>query len=221
MKIITKLLALPTIAALALAFSSTANSATFGVRVISDDGTPVSGAAVCIGTHGNYKQFGSFFTSTSGDVMVDVPAVPLVVTISKNRFTGLRMAEPARRFNLVKEVRLLEGVPGPRCRADSAMAEADTGLRSPSLKINDVSVVEGIYSVFLKPSVDGSPSHYRLSRNSSFDGSRWQAFDDSIDIDESLLGKKDVYFQVRRYKSAAGAAIEAHSNVVKVDLTGV
>ena len=75
MKIITKLLALPTIAALALAFSSTANSATFGVRVISDDGTPVSGAAVCIGTHGNYKQFGSFFTSTSGDVMVDLSLI--------------------------------------------------------------------------------------------------------------------------------------------------
>ena len=219
MKIIKKQLALPMIASLALLLGGNAHAAKFGVHVVSADGSPVAGAAVCIGTHGNYKQFGAFFTSSDGDVMVDVPAVPLVVTVSKNRFTGLRMTEPARRFNLVKEVKLLDGVPGPRCRADSAMAQV-TGSEGAAgkLKINNVNVRDGVYSVSLQPLIDGQPSHYRVSENSSFRGADWKTFSSSINLEPNLIDSSAVYLQVRRYKSVAGAAIEAHSNVVRVSL---
>jgi len=36
----------------------------------------------------------------------------------------MRVQEPARGFNLIKDMTLIEGIPGPRCRADSALASA-------------------------------------------------------------------------------------------------
>jgi len=63
------------------AFVLPAHAAKFGVRVVDDNGIPVAGASVCIGLQGNYKQFAATFTDTQGQVVVEVPNVPLLVTV--------------------------------------------------------------------------------------------------------------------------------------------
>ena len=71
---------------LGLSSLGSAHAAKFGVRVVDDLGKPVAGASVCIGLEGNYKQFGAMFTGADGNAIVEVPNVPLVVTVSKTRF---------------------------------------------------------------------------------------------------------------------------------------
>lgn len=218
--ILRKVFILPMLGAL-LGFASTqAHAVKFGVRVVGADGAPVAGAAVCIGTHGNYKQFAATFTSADGDVMVDVPSVPLVVTVSKNRFSGVRMAEPARRFNLVKTVKLHDGVPGPRCRAGSSLASSDSQQGAPSgLQISNVRVTENAFNVAVTPEILGNANSFRMSRSKSMKNAKWQNFSSNIMVDPNMLGRT-VYLQVRRYKQVKGATLEAHSNVVPVNLAG-
>lgn len=192
---------------------STAHAAKFGVKVVSEAGEPVPGVAVCIGTHGDYKQFGALFTSRSGDVTLDVPNVPLVVTISKNRFTGVRLAEPARRFNLVKEVKLIEGIPGPRCRAGSSLVDNSPGHE---LTIQDVLVENGVYNVSLFPEVSGEPSHYRISADQSFANAKWKEYSSSIRLDQGLSQGGSVFLQMRKYTVVKNAWLEARSQVMNV-----
>jgi len=187
----------------------------FGVRVVSESGEPEEGVAVCIGTHGNYKQFGSHFTSRNGDVVIDVPNVPLVVTISKSRFTGIRMTEPARYFNLVKEVKLVEGLPGPRCRGESSLAGGITGK---DLTITGVAVDKQQSKTSLQTSIIGKATHYRVSADKTFAGARWQAFSQNIALNSRMAQKQEVYLQVRRYAATKNASLEARSPVVTVAL---
>lgn len=228
MKIFSGKLILLPLLTLALGFASAnAHAAKFGVRVVGADGLPVAGAAVCVGTHGNYKQFGAFFTSSEGDVTLDVPAVPLVVTVSKNRFSGVRLDEPARRFNLIKTVKLHDGVPGPRCRAGSSLADSggDTGGNNSSastsgLLIAGVSVNDSAFNVAVTPSITGDANSYRMSRSKSMNNAKWRNLSArSITVDPNLLGST-VYLQVRRFKQVDGATLEAHSNIVPVNLAG-
>ncbi|MBX2884104.1 MAG: hypothetical protein KTR32_29385 [Granulosicoccus sp.] len=210
--------------------AGSANAATFGVRVVSESGEPIAGAAVCIGTHGNYRQFASQFTSTSGEVTVEVPNVPLVVTVSRDRFSGIRLAEPARGFNLIKEVKLLDDVPGPRCRAGSMLV--DNGSDAGSLGVDDVfiksaagaTVIAGEAStefstLSLIPSVTGYPSHYRLSDSASFSDSEWFEYTAAaISVPEDLQRTKSVYLQLRRYFERDTGWIEARSDIVSFEL---
>lgn len=192
--------------------SMSANAATFGVRVVDDRGQPVAGAAVCVGLPGNYKQFGALLTDASGNAMLDVPNVPLVVTISKSRFSGMRVSEPARGFNLIKEMTLSEGTPGPRCNAGQVVAD------SSSIQIGSVEVMESAYSTTLTPSVEGEATQYRVSRTPSFSGAKWQRFQTSIALNSSLSDEDEVYIQLRRYTGDGKAWIEARSAVVTVKL---
>lgn len=194
---------------------STAHAAKFGVKVVSEAGEPVPGVAVCIGTHGDYKQFGAHFTSRAGDVILDVPNVPLVVTISKNRFTGVRLVEPARRFNLVKEVKLVEGIPGPRCRADSSLVDNSPGHE---LTIEDVLVENSVSNVSLFPEVSGEPSHYRISSDKSFSNAKWKKYATSIKLDQGLSEGGSVFLQMRKYSVVKNAWLEARSQVMNVAL---
>lgn len=221
MKTISKKIFILPLLGVLLGFASTqAHAVKFGVRVVGADGAPVAGAAVCIGTAGNYKQFGALFTSADGDVMIDVPSVPLVVTVSKNRFSGVRMSEPARRFNIVKTVKLHDGVPGPRCRAGSSLASSDSQQSAPAgIKIGNVSIRENAFNVAVIPQVTGNANSYRLSRSESMTNAKWRNFTSSIMVDPNLLGGT-VYLQVRRYQQVKGASLEAHSNVVPVNLAG-
>jgi ribosomal protein L11 len=199
---------------LACALVSPVNAAKFGVRVVDQNGVPVAGAAVCIGLQGDYKQFAAQFTDTSGNVMVDVPNVPLLVTVSKDRFTGVRTSEPARGFNILKEVKLKEGVPGPRCRAGSTLAEAMPN--PPSITVRDIAVTNGASRTVLQPNVTGEPSHYRISANENFDGAGWKRYSDQIALVGELNDSKKVYLQMRKMVGNSKASIETVSDVVTV-----
>ncbi len=192
--------------------SQSAVAGTFGVKVVNEAGQPVSGASVCVGLPGNYKQFGALFTDSNGQAIVEVPNMPIVVTVSKTRFSGMRISEPARGFNLIKEVTLAEGVPGPRCRAGSTLAS------NSSIVIDDIDVLEGVYSTTLRPTVSGEPSHYRVSRNKDFTGANWQPFGNDIALSSRLSDAPSVYLQMRRYEGSSNSWIEARSSVVTVQL---
>ncbi|MEE9333395.1 MAG: hypothetical protein V3U65_04815 [Granulosicoccaceae bacterium] len=200
--------------ALAAAIVSTAPSAqaaVFGVRVVDDTGAPVVGAAVCVGLQGNYKQFGAMFTDSSGTAKVDVPNVPLLVTVSKDRTAGVRMSEPARGYNLIKQVKLIDGVPGPRCRAGSSLATPDV----QQILIDNVAVREGIYSTTLNTSVRGNPSHYRVSDNEGFTDAKWHRFSKVITT-ANYPEAEILFLQMRRIEGTAKSWLEARSDVIEV-----
>jgi len=203
------------VALLAVMTAGSVHASKFGVRVVSESGEPESGVAVCIGTHGDYKQFGAHFTSRKGDVVIDVPNVPLVVTISKNRFTGVRMTEPARYFSLVKEVKLVEGIPGPRCRADSSLVD---NMPNHELSIDDVVVNQANSKTTLVATVDGQATHYRVSADKSFAGASWQSYTATINLTRRLASSKEIYLQVRKYASANDAWLEARSKIKAIAL---
>lgn len=190
-------------------------AATFGVRVVTPQGEPIAGAAVCIGTHGDYKKFGAMFTSADGSVLIDVPPVPLVVTVSKTRFAGLRLSEPARMFNLVKVIELRDGQPGPRCKAGSTLA--DSGRKSATPSIRDVKIQDNSVSIRLVPHVAGGASHYRLATRKNMENVNWVNFSDEIPVDSKMLGKT-VYLQVARISKSGESSIESHSKVYPVSL---
>lgn len=207
-----KPLTLSVLAVSALVASLSAEASQFGVRVVNDSGMPVSGASVCIGLPGNFKQFGALFTDADGMAQVDVPNVPLVVTISKTRFSGLRISEPARGFNLVKQVTLSDGIPGPRCRAGSTTAGG------PAIAVDSVDVIEVADTTTLNISVSGAPSHYRVATTDAFDGARWQQYQPSVDLPLSLAKQGQIFLQLRRYEKVPKAWLEARSEVVEVRL---
>lgn len=193
-----------------------AHAAKFGVRVVDDNGRPVAGASVCVGLQGNYKQFGATFTDARGQVMVDVPNVPLLVTVSKDRFTGTRTTEPARSYNLVKQVRLREGVPGPRCRAGSVLAEHKPGV--PTIVVTDIAVYEGPYSTTLSPTVSGEPNQYRVSTSEEFGDAKWKDYSSQIALAGDLSDSNRVYLQMRKIRGNSKAWLETRSEVLTVRL---
>ena len=202
--------ALSALAAVGMAASLSAEASQFGVRVVNNAGEPVSGASVCVGLPGNYKQFGALFTDADGMAMTDVPNVPLVVTISKTRFSGVRMSEPARGFTLVREVRLSDGIPGPRCRAGSTIADG------AAIKVDNVHVIDAANATTLEFSVSGEPSHYRVATSSEFYDARWLDYQPSIVLPLSLARRGQIFLQMRRFEGTSNAWLEARSEVVEV-----
>ncbi len=189
------------------------SAAKFGVRVVDEFGTPLPGVAVCFGLQGNYKRYGSEFTDASGQVLVDVPNVPLLVTVSKDRFTGVRLNEPARGFNLIKQVRLSQGIPGPRCKAGSILAAPNP----PAIGVDNL-VVEGDDSKTLRTIVSGEPTHYRVSADSSFTDAQWKQYTSRIALGGALSGEETVFFQMRKLQGSSKSWLEARSSVVTVRL---
>lgn len=202
-------------AALGAALATGASANTFGVRVVDAAGLPVAGAAVCVGLEGNYRQFGALFTDLDGVARVDVPNVPLVVTVSKTRFSGVRRTEPARGFDLVREVRLAEGVPGPRCKAGSTVAEPG---QDPIL-IRDLDVADGPGGTpTVSARVTGAPTHYRIGPDAELRDAAWQRFRDAMLVPGSLADAPTVFLQLRRYVGTPDAWLEARSEVTEVTL---
>ena len=198
----------------AIVASHTASAATFGVRVVDPQGQPVSGASVCIGLAGNYTQFGAEFTGADGVVSVEVPNVPLVVTVSKSRFAGTRVEEPARGFNLVKQITLVDGVPGPRCKAGSTMASAPN---APTIDIENVRINSDA-GVVLTPKVTGQPSHYRISTDRNFESANWVPYSDSIRVSDAMADERSLFLQMRQYTGSSKGWLEARSQVVNITL---
>ncbi len=203
------------VSSMLLVASLPAQAATFGVRVIDESGEPVVGASVCFGLHGNHKQFGAVFTDDEGIAKTDVPNLPLLVTVSKTRFTGMRVQEPARGFNLIKDVTLIEGIPGPRCRADSALADAS----GRPIMIRDIDVSESAWSTFLSTEVSGEPTHYRIAAERTFENATWQKYAERIQLPQQLADASEVFVQLRRYAGSANASLESRSDVTSVTLS--
>lgn len=205
------------LSAVLLSLSSVpAHAAKFGVRVVDDNGRPIAGASVCIGLQGNYKQFGATFTDARGQVMVEVPNVPLLVTVSKDRFTGSRTTEPARGFNLIKEVKLLDGVPGPRCRAGSVLAESTPN--APSIVVTDIAIDEGPFNTTLSPTVSGGPNQYRVSDTKEFSGASWKNFSSQIALANGLNESNRVFLQMRKVVGNSRSFLETRSEVLTIRL---
>lgn len=194
--------------------ASQASAATYGVRVVDPTGNPVAGASVCVGLAGNYSQFGAEFTGADGIVQVEVPNVPLIVTVSKTRFAGMRIEEPARGFNLVKQVTLVDGMPGPRCRAGSTMAE---GPGIPAILIQNIDVDQGS-PMLLTPTVTGSPSHYRIASDKDFSNAKWVPFDSTIRVAGSLANEPALFLQMRQYSGNSKGWLEARSEVISITI---
>jgi len=188
------------------------HAAQFGVSVIDSAGQPVSGASVCLGIHGKYAQYGSARTDENGQVLMDVPRVPMILTISKNSFSSVRTSEPARGFNLIKQIELSKGHPNVLCQAGSPP------VSESSVRIGNVLVSESTFSTVLEPTVSGEPTQYRVSRSPSFTGSKWQRFESTIALSTRLSEENEVYLQMRRYKGTSKSWIEARSEVVSVRL---
>ena len=204
--------------AAALGASAGAQAARFGVRVVDAFGEPVAGASVCVGLEGNYRQFGTAFTDADGLAdMLEVPNVPLVVTVSKTRFAGTRLQEPGRGFDIVRELTLVEGLPGPRCRAGSSMA-----ANPPIIDVRDVAVTGEGTGTTLTPTVTGSPSEYRVALDGDLleYAGGWQRFDTTITLPRALADARSIVLQLRRQVGDERASIEALSDVVTVELAG-
>ena len=200
-------------ASAAFSFSATAHASQFGVRVVDQAGMPVEGASVCFGLQGSYQQFGTAFTDEQGQAIAEVPNIPFVVTVSKTRFSGIRLNEPGRGFNLVKQVTLAEGIPGPRCKAGSTLTDAGS-----SIKISNVEVVANAQTTVLTPIVSGEPTEYRVGSSDSLDSLQWRAMDTSILLPRALAGLDEVYLQLRRYEGTDNGWIEARSKSIQVYL---
>ena len=189
------------------------HAGTFGVHVVNEVGDPLPGVAVCVGLQGNFRQFGALFTDTAGNATLDVPNVPLVVTVSKNRFTGTRLFEPARGFALMRQVELREGVPGPRCRAGSSLADT-SGI--PGMIVKDIDISGSQSARLLKPRVDGSPSHYRISARRDFDGVSWQPWEPAINLSAALSNSRQLFMQMRNRSGIEDAYVESLSDVITI-----
>lgn len=200
--------------ALSLGALGVAEAARFGVRVIDAGGEPVAGASVCVGLEGNYRQFGTAFTDADGvAALLDVPNVPFIVTVSKSRFAGVRRSEPAQNYDLVREITLESGRPGPRCKAGSTVAEIPSSIR-----VSRIDVLASATMTLLTPAVSGEPSHYRVASDESFAGADWQRFERDIALPGSLAEEPSVYLQLRRFAGSSRGWLEARSDVVAVQL---
>jgi len=199
------------------AAAASSHAGDFSVRVIDELGVPVAGASVCIGLVGNYTQFGTAFTDLDGNIpAVDVPNLPFVVTISKTRFAGMRVHEPARGFNISKQMTLTTGLPGPRCRADTTLADAPNAPRI-LVRAMDVRSTDG--RTTLIPEVLGGPSEYRIGASEEFLASaNWNSLGSQIALPLELAQNESVFLQLRRFEGSRNSWLEARSSVITVDL---
>lgn len=198
----------------ATSFIGTAHAREYGVRIVDNDGTPVAGASVCFGLPGNYSQFGAMFTDVDGQALVDIPDIPFVVTVSKTRFSGVRINQPAGGFNLIRQVTLTDSVPGPRCKAGSTLAENDNS----SVQVTNVDVIADNQATQLALEAAGFPTDYRVSVQPDMSDSTWQSLGENITLTNSQSERDLVYLQLRRYETNPGGWLEALSRPVTVYL---
>jgi hypothetical protein len=179
---------------------------------------PVEGAAVCLGSRGDARQFGAYFGGVDGVVKFrDVPYTPLVLTVSRDGFRGERQVLPPARFNRVVTVSLPFGGGGPVCHAERRFEEpkaAPRGLEITRFVINGGAATTDKRQVTLDLSVRGSPTHYRASERPGFKGAQWKPFETSPLFELSPgVGTKVVYVQVRSRAGVAGGSLEKRSDV--------
>jgi len=187
----------------------------FGVHVVDDSGMPVVGASVCFGLPGAYGQFGTVTTDRDGLAHAEVPNVPFIVTVSKTRFSGVRLSEPGGGFNLTRKVRLADGTPGPRCKAGVVMAQ-----NSPSyINVTRIIALRDSQETRIDFDVSGEPSEYRLATDQDLlSAGDWTPLTRTIVVPERLAQRAEVYLQLRKYAGTSQRRnwLEARSEPVRV-----
>lgn len=178
-------------------------------------GSPLAGAAVCLGTGADPSQFGAFRSDAEGTARFeDILDAPLVLTVSKSGFRGEQRNLLGTRSDRVLTVLLPRGGLGPQCDAPSA-AGAETGLAITEFRIDAGARRTARGAVQLNLRANGAPTHFRASESSDFAHARWQPLSGTPRFELSPgPGLKRVYVQVRKLRQSEGLSLETQSDVV-------
>lgn len=211
-KITCFFLALPVLLA-----SMAVSAAEVQVRVFDRGGAaPLVGVAVCLGTPARINQFGARLTGENGNaVFGNVPRATLLVTASKNGYKAEQKNMGASSSDRLLVISLPTGGGGVQCELGEAAVElSGKGLSLSRFAMNNGAAVTKTLSVTLDNSVTGQPTQYRASESPDFNGAEWENYKNAPAFTLSAgVGKKTVYFQVRRYATLNGANLETLSPV--------
>ena len=203
---------------LASAMPPPVSASEFRVRVFERGGSqPLSGVSVCLGTPANFMQFGADQTDGEGyAVFADVPRTPLLITASKSGYKGEQQSLVTSTIERLLVMSLPTGGGGPLCTATGNHAVTDAGgLRIGNFDINKGAAVSSGRQVHLNHVVNGRPNQFRASEYLDISAAPWQTYSaDPVFVLSPEVGKKTVYFQVRRYSTINGADIQTLSPVV-------
>lgn len=189
-------------------------------------GTPVGGAAVCLGTAADPGQFAQARSDDAGEVRVDaVPNATLVVTVSRDGYRGERRRLPASGSNRQVVLSLVPGGGGPRCEAGGAPPSRDPDS-SPELRLHGLRAeVEGRgagqWQVRVTPRMSGTATEFRLGWDQELAGAEWQPYGPGPAVTASLPpppGPALLHFQLRRQVTVAGADLEQRTRIRVVPL---
>ncbi len=200
-----------------------ASGAEFKVQVL-QRGTdrPVAGAAACLGTPANERQFGVQLTGPDGTAsFAEVPTSPLLLTVSGAGHHGFQVSLAAQTFDRLLVVSIADGRGGPRCAPpeETSALGAVTNLRVTALRVRNDAGAQGGRTVVLQPTVRGEPNQYRVSEHPDFAGAEWRPYEGAPHYALSPgEGRKMLYFQVRRYSEIDGASLQSLSNVATASI---
>jgi hypothetical protein len=204
-------------ALLMLLASVAVSAAEVQVRVFERGGkAPLVGVAVCLGTPARISQFGARLTDEDGNaVFGNVPRATLLVTASKNGYKAEQKNMGASSSDRLLVISLPGGGGGVQCELGEAAVElSGKGLSLSRFAMNNGAAVTKTLSVTLDNSVTGQPTQYRASESPDFKGAEWENYKNAPAFSLSTgLGKKTVYFQVRRHATLGGANLETLSPV--------
>jgi hypothetical protein len=188
------------------------------VRVLDKHtGTPVSDAAVCVGTSADASQFGARRTDAKGSVQFgELLSHSMVVTASKTGYQGSETSvQPLTEAGVVV-VKIVPGGGGPHCDApeSTVSVSAGAGLKIRGISVRKDPAREQEGGVLLYIAHAGSANQTRISEQADFSNAQWQDLQQPVPFQLSDgNGPKLIYVQVRRHVGQEGASIEAVSSV--------
>jgi len=205
------------------AASFAAPAADLRIRVFDrDGGVPLAGAAICLGTSANPRQFGATRTDWEGyAAFTDPPQAPLVISASSKGYKGERQPLVMSNTDRLLFMSLATGGGGVKCALEAEAALPGGGaLTVDDFRINAGAGTTATRTVILNHGATGQPTHYRASQSLDFKDAGWVAYMPAPAFELTPGdGKKVVYFQVRRSSGANGAHLEVLSPVVRDAIT--
>lgn len=197
------------------------------VRVVHrGNGTPVEGAAVCLGSPANPRQFGTALTPGDGTVMfLDLPRTATLLTVSKQGFRGEQRRLGISSIHRLVTVPLPAGGLGPVCEPEREPVPVSRPKTTPTpgvkgFRLNEGAAVTADREVRLGFAESGEPNQYRVGQDPQLTDTQWLPLTPNPTY--TLTGEPGrivVYFQVRRYMVADGATMEVRSPMVSDAIT--